>query len=142
MTDRFSNEKRSAIMRSVRSKNTRPEILVRRMLHASGFRYRLHQKELPGKPDIVMPKHRTVIFVNGCFWHGHTCKKGTTMPKTHAAFWQEKISANKQRDKKNRSELRKRDWRVIIVWECETKQQESLSKILSERLRSPLATRQ
>ncbi len=120
-TDVFSPEKRSAVMRAVKSADTKPEIAIRKALHALGYRYRLHVKNLPGKPDLVFPKHRTVIFVHGCFWHGHNCKRGRRVPKTNTGYWLEKVARNKARDKKNTAALKKLGWRVITVWECEVK---------------------
>jgi DNA mismatch endonuclease, patch repair protein len=119
-------------MRAIRSKNTRPEIFVRKALHAAGFRYRLHSKNLPGKPDIVLPKYRIVIFVQGCFWHGHDCKY-FKVPKTRAEFWGNKITENKSRDKINIDKLTESGWQVLLVWECATK---SGSQGLSDFIRS------
>jgi DNA mismatch endonuclease, patch repair protein len=107
-------------MRAIKSANTRPEILVRKALHAAGFRFRLHSKNLPGKPDIVLPKYRTVIFVHGCFWHGHDCKYFKA-PKTRTEFWLNKIAKNKRRDKINADKLIELGWRVLVVWECDTR---------------------
>ena len=120
-TDVFSAEKRSDVMRAVKGKDTAPEITLRKKLFALGFRYRLNVKTLPGKPDIVLPKHRTIIFVHGCFWHGHACKRGRRQPKQNADYWREKIARNKQRDKANAAALKKLGWRVVTVWECELK---------------------
>jgi DNA mismatch endonuclease, patch repair protein len=120
-TDVFSPEKRSSIMRAVKSKDTKPEIAVRKALFALGYRYRLNVKNLPGKPDLVFTKHRTVIFVHGCFWHGHSCKRGRRVPKTNTAYWTNKIAGNKVRDKKNTAALQALGWRVIRIWECEVK---------------------
>ena len=117
--DVFSAKKRSEVMRAVKSTDTKPEMIVRRALHAAGFRYRLHAKGLPGKPDIVLPKHRTVIFIHGCFWHGHNCKRGARSPKTNGAYWRAKIGRNKARDEKNAAALEALGWRVVTVWECE-----------------------
>ncbi len=119
--DVFSPEKRSAIMRAVKSENTKPEIALRKALFSLGFRYRLNVKNLPGKPDLVFPKHRTVIFVHGCFWHGHNCKRGKRVPKTNRAYWTEKIARNKARDRKNAAALRRLGWRVVTIWECKIK---------------------
>lgn len=116
--DKFSAEKRSSIMSSVRNKNTKPETVVRSLLHGSGLRFRLHRKDLPGSPDIVLPKFNTVIYVHGCFWHGHNCTKGKR-PSSNQEFWDEKLDRNLQRDQANYSALRKIGWRVEIVWECE-----------------------
>lgn len=106
-------------MADVRGKDTNPEIIVRPALHAASFRFRLHRKGLPGRPDIVFPRNRTVVFVNGCFWHKHNCKY-FVWPKTRAEFWREKIVANVARDKRNRAALRRIGWRVKTVWECGT----------------------
>lgn len=120
-TDIFDPEKRSSIMRAVKSKNTKPELALRKALHALGYRYRLNVKALPGKPDLVFPRYKTVIFMHGCFWHGHQCKRGDRTPKTNRAYWSEKIARNKARDKKNAAALTALGWRVITVWECELK---------------------
>tara|TARA_R110002020_G_scaffold298211_1_gene514009 strand:- start:2147 stop:2563 length:417 start_codon:yes stop_codon:yes gene_type:complete len=108
------------MMASVKSKNTAPELWLRRGLHALGFRYRVHVKDLPGKPDLVFPRRRKVIFVNGCFWHGHNCKKGR-LPETRKDFWRDKIASNKERDERNVRTLVSMGWRVLIVWECATR---------------------
>lgn len=121
-TDVFTKEKRSDIMRAVKGRDTKPEVALRKKLFALGFRYRLNVKDLPGKPDLVFPKHKTVIFVHGCFWHGHDCKRGARQPKQNAGYWKDKIARNKARDKKNAAELETLGWRVITVWECEIKQ--------------------
>lgn len=120
-TDVFSKEKRSAVMRAVKGRDTKPEVALRKKLFALGYRYRLNVKTLPGKPDLVLPKYRTVIFVHGCFWHGHDCKRGARAPKQNADYWREKIARNKARDQKNTLALQKLGWRVITVWECELK---------------------
>lgn len=120
-TDIFTLEKRSAIMRAVKSENTAPERVLRTALHRLGYRYRLHVKHLPGKPDLVFPKHRVVIFVHGCFWHGHDCKRGARQPKTNAAYWREKIARNKERDASHDKKLKEMGWRVITIWECALK---------------------
>jgi len=119
MTDVFSKEKRSEIMSKVRSWHTKPEIKVRKWLHNQGFRFRLHKKELPGNPDIVMAKHKTVIFVHGCFWHRHQGCKRASMPASNVETWQNKFERNVNRDKKNQEALKKLGWKVIIIWECE-----------------------
>lgn len=108
-------------MSHIRSKNTKPEILVRRFLFAHGFRFRLHRKDLPGKPDIVLPKYKTVIFINGCFWHGHEGCKYASIPETNSDFWQSKISGNIERDKSTYSKLYSLGWRVIEIWQCQLK---------------------
>ena len=120
-TDVFTPQKRSEVMRAVKSSDTKPELALRKALHALGYRYRLHVKDLPGKPDLVFPKYRTVIFVHGCFWHGHACKRGARVPKSNVDYWVEKIARNKARDRKNAAALRKLGWRVITLWECKLK---------------------
>jgi DNA mismatch endonuclease (patch repair protein) len=117
MTDVHTPEVRSKNMRAIRSGNTKPELLVRKALHAAGYRFRLHSAGLPGKPDIVLPKYRTVIFVHGCFWHGHDCKY-FKLPKTRPEFWSAKIEANRARDARNIAELQQSGWRIILIWEC------------------------
>lgn len=104
-------------MAAVRSKNTKPEMVLRRALHRMGFRYSLHRRDLPGKPDLVFASRRTVVFVNGCFWHGHSCPAGA-LPKTRRDFWEAKIKTNRCRDQRNLDELNAKGWRAITVWEC------------------------
>lgn len=117
--DIWSKEKRSEVMSIIRSKNTSPEIRVRKMLFSQGYRYRLHVKNLPGKPDIVLRKYNAVIFVHGCFWHLHSeCRDGT-IPKTRTGYWKDKLLRNKERDKEHMRELQKQGWRVLQLWECE-----------------------
>lgn len=120
-TDVFSPAKRSEIMRAVKSRDTKPEIALRKSLHRLGYRYRLNVGDLPGKPDLVFPKYKAVIFVHGCFWHGHACKRGARTPKSNRIYWTEKIARNKERDKKNKIALKALGWRVITVWECQIK---------------------
>ena len=133
--DIYPKKKRSDIMSKISGKETKPEILVRKFLFSKGFRYRKNVKELPGKPDIVLPKYKTVIFVHGCFWHGHTCNRGT-LPETNHEFWQEKIGKNIERDARNASELKESNWNVIIVWQCEIKNKNErnirLNKLIEE----------
>ena len=112
------SEVRSRNMAAIRGKDTKPEMVLRRALHRADFRYRLHVQDLPGRPDIVLPKHRLAIFVHGCFWHHHNCP-AFVWPKTRAAFWREKIEANVARDRKARAALRRAGWRTMVVWECE-----------------------
>lgn len=119
MVDKVSGERRSAIMRSVRNKNTSPEILVRRAAHRLGLRFRLHDGTLPGRPDLVLRRWRAVVFVNGCFWHRHGGCALTTNPKTNAEFWKEKFRRNIERDAENYIRLAELRWRVIVVWQCE-----------------------
>jgi len=121
LSDMFSPQKRSEIMSHIRSKNTKGEILVRKYLHRLGFRFRLHDSKLPGKPDIVLPKYRCVIFIHGCFWHAHSGCKYYRDPKTNAEYWVPKIQRNVERDKQAIYELRSLGWKVEIVWECELK---------------------
>lgn len=110
---------RSAIMRAIKGKDTGPERLVRKLLSASGYRYRLHSKTLPGSPDIVFPGRKKAIFVHGCFWHGHPCKRGARVPKTNVAYWRCKIERNQLRDKRNIKKLRGAGWKVKVIWECQ-----------------------
>lgn len=114
-----SKEERSRNMSAIRSGDTKPEMLVRRYLHARGFRYGLHNRKLPGSPDIVLRKYKTVIFINGCFWHGHEGCKYYRLPKSNIEFWQEKITRNKERDAFDVSVLEAKGWKVLTVWECE-----------------------
>ena len=118
MTERVSDRRRRT-MRAVKAKNTAPELIVRRILHAAGYRYRLHDKRLPGKPDLVFPSRRKVIFVHGCFWHGHGCKRGNRLPKRNAAYWRDKIKRNQRRDRVQLVALREAGWRSLVLWECE-----------------------
>jgi DNA mismatch endonuclease (patch repair protein) len=120
MPDIYSKNKRSRIMASISGKDTQPELLVRKYLFSKGFRFRKNDNRYPGKPDIVLPKYRSVIFINGCFWHGHTCKK-SKIPETRKIFWEDKLSQNKLRDKRNYKKLRKSNWHVFIIWECRLK---------------------
>lgn len=120
MADVVSKEARSRMMSGIRSKDTRPELFVRKGLHALGFRFRLHDKRLPGKPDIVLPRYRAAVFVHGCFWHGHDCHLFKT-PKTRADFWAPKIASNQQRDRDAYEALSRLGWRIAEVWECATK---------------------
>lgn len=112
--------KRSAMMRAVRQKDTAPELRLRRALHALGYRYRLHPKTLPGRPDLVFPSRRAAIFVHGCFWHGHDCRAGRR-PSSNTAYWLPKITANRERDARKQADLEALGWRVLTVWECELK---------------------
>jgi len=125
MADRHSKTARSRNMAAVKSKNTKPELFIRKALHRRGFRYGLHNKDLPGKPDMVFRKYGAVLFVNGCFWHKHDCPR-FTWPKTREAFWKEKINANRDRDIRNLQDLSDLDWRFAIVWECALKGKQKL----------------
>lgn len=139
MADVHTPEQRSYNMSRIHSKNTKPEELVRRFLFSQGFRYRKNDTRLPGKPDIVLPKYKTVVFVNGCFWHGHEGCRYFVWPKNNAEFWKEKITGNIQRDKRNHHLLAKQGGRVIEIWECELKKdtfQETLVS-LAKDIRNP-----
>ena len=132
--DRFTLEKRSWNMSRIKSKDTTPECLARSFLHRNGFRFRLHVKDLPGKPDIVLPKHKTVIEVRGCYWHRHEGCKDATTPSTNAEFWQKKFAENVARDKRTEQELKKLGWNVIVIWECETGKSSQLEGLI-ERIK-------
>lgn len=119
--DNLDKNKRSCLMAKIKQKNTEPEIIVRHFLYSKGFRYRINLKSLPGSPDIVLPKYKTVIFVHGCFWHGHTCKAGH-LPTSNLDYWKLKIEKNIERDRKKNEELEMQGWNVIVVWQCEVKQ--------------------
>lgn len=121
MADVHSKKTRSYNMSQIKGKNTKPELLVRKFLFSKGFRYTLHNKNLPGKPDIILPKHRTVIFVHGCFWHGHKNCKYFVVPKTRTAWWLNKINSNIANDKRKHSSLVKQGWKIITIWECKLK---------------------
>ena len=120
-TDVYSGEKRSAVMRRVKGRNTTPEMTVRRALTGLGARYRLHRKDLPGSPDIVMPGRRLALFVHGCFWHGHDCARGARVPKANRDYWVGKVARNRVRDEASRIALEAAGWRVETIWECELK---------------------
>lgn len=135
MADVHSKEQRSYNMSRIKGKDTKPEMLVRKFLFSKGFRYRIHVKDLPGKPDIVLPKYKTVIFVHGCFWHGHKGCKYFVMPKTRTEWWTEKINKNIANDQKNYQLLTEKEWKILNVWECELKKgkiEEALSSLLDK----------
>ena len=119
MTDIVDSQTRSAMMSGIRGKNTKPEMVVRRFLHRMGFRFRLHRRDLPGRPDIVLPKYRTVVEVRGCFWHRHDGCPFAYTPKSNREFWETKLNGNRDRDRRNLRELRELGWRAIEIWECE-----------------------
>jgi DNA mismatch endonuclease, patch repair protein len=121
MADLISAERRSWNMSRIKSRDTKPELLLRSMLHRMGFRFRLHVKNLPGCPDIALPKYRTAIFVHGCFWHRHSGCRNATMPSTRPKFWAEKFEGNIKRDIRNREALETLGWKVLVAWECELK---------------------
>jgi DNA mismatch endonuclease, patch repair protein len=125
---------RSAIMRSVRSKNTGPEVLVRKAAHALGYRFRLHREDLPGKPDLVFVSRRRVIFVHGCFWHGHSCPRGSRVPKSNRKYWTSKVANNAARDQVHLAELNAKSWNCLVLWECELKDPKKLRRRLEEFL--------
>lgn len=133
--DSYPSEKRSQVMRRVRSKNTKPEIRVRSALHRMGYRFRLHRKDLPGNPDVVLPKRRTAIFVHGCFWHQHPGCRKATIPKNNRPYWERKLGRNVERDRKARADLLEMGWRVVTLWECEIpRPDDALREALRERM--------
>lgn len=134
--DVFTPEKRSAVMRAVRGADTGPEIAVRRLVHSMGYRYGLHCKDLPGRPDLVFRRLRKVVFVHGCFWHRHNCPAGR-VPDSRRQYWESKLDGNVRRDRRNQKALRDAGWQIMTVWECELRDQERLSK----RLRRFLAAK-
>ena len=121
MADVHTPEQRSRNMSAIRGKDTKPELIVRRIAHRLGYRFRLHRRDLPGAPDIVLPRHQKIIFVHGCYWHMHTCRWGCVTPKTNAEFWQAKRTGNVDRDKRNLAKLKPLGWKVLTIWECETR---------------------
>jgi DNA mismatch endonuclease (patch repair protein) len=128
------DEARSRTMRAVKSTNTKPELALRRLLHRMGYRFRLHRRDLPGSPDIVLPGRRTVIFVHGCFWHGHHCSRGARVPKTNVEYWLGKIGRNRARDREARDHLHALEWRVLTVWECEMRDAAALEGMITRYL--------
>lgn len=126
MADVFTQRKRSDIMSRIKGTNTKPEILTRKLVYSLGYRYRLHSNLLPGKPDIVLPAHQKIIFVHGCFWHGHLNCRRASLPSTNVRFWQQKIAGNKLRDSAVRRKLRRSGWKVLVVWQCQTKDVQKL----------------
>lgn len=136
MADTLTSERRSWNMSRIRGRDTRPELRLRSLLHRAGFRFRLHAKQLPGRPDVVLPKYRTVIFVHGCFWHRHPGCRNATIPSTRREFWQEKFDSNVSRDARNQAALEAAGWTVLTVWECELKADaESIIRLLAGELR-------
>lgn len=122
---------RRALMARVRGKDTKPELVVRRHLHSAGYRFRLHRKDLPGTPDIVLPHYRLAIFVHGCFWHRHSGRPRATSPRTREQFWAKKFAANVARDQRNQAELAERGWRVMVIWECEIRNKQTLAEAIA-----------
>jgi DNA mismatch endonuclease (patch repair protein) len=125
---------RSDLMRRVKGRDTVPELLVRRLTHSLGYRFRLYRKDLPGNPDLVFPKYRRVIFVHGCFWHGHSCTRGARVPKANKEYWVSKIGRNKARDRASLRALKAIGWEALVVWECEIKDQKKLARRIQEFL--------
>ena len=134
MTDVFTAEKRSAVMARVKARDTGPELVVRRLLWRLGARYRLDRRDLPGRPDIVMPGRKLAVFVHGCFWHGHDCVRGARVPKANRNYWTTKIARNRARDIETRAKLEALGWRVEVVWECDLKDAEALERRLAKLL--------
>ena len=132
MTDVFSQEKRSSVMRQVKGKGTTPELAVRRLLTGLGLRYRLHRKDLPGAPDVVMAGRKLAIFVHGCFWHGHDCARGARVPKQNRDYWTAKIGRNRTRDAEHQTALQAKGWTPLVVWECELKDEATVRGRLAE----------
>lgn len=128
MTDTLEAHNRSALMSRIRGRDTKPELVVRSLLHGMGLRFRICRRDLPGTPDIVLPRHGTVVFVHGCFWHRHTRCKGATTPKSNVGFWTAKFEANVARDARNRWDLRKLGWSVLTIWECQLRRPEVLRR--------------
>lgn len=131
MSDVHTREQRSYNMSRIRGGNTQPEMRVRRILHAAGFRYRLHARELPGKPDLVFPAARAIVFVHGCFWHMHRCRYGKPVPATNCDFWAAKRRGNADRDKRHRAALKRDGWKVFEIWECATRDEAKLNSKLA-----------
>ena len=121
MADVHTARQRSFNMSRIRGKDTKPELIVRSVVHQMGFRFRLHRRDLPGTPDLVLPRHNKVIFVHGCYWHMHRCRYGRVIPKTNTEFWQTKRMGNVERDRRNMRKLRRNGWSVLILWECWTR---------------------
>ncbi len=136
MTDVFSRKERSRIMSLVRNRDTQPERVVRSILHKLGYRFRLHRSDLPGCPDIVLPSRRKVVFVHGCFWHLHKGCRRSTLPATRAEFWRAKLSRNVERDRKHSRSLRSLGWRALVVWECELKGVDKVTRKLAKFMRT------
>lgn len=130
MADSLTPEQRRLCMASIRDRDTKPEIIVRKIVHRLGYRYRLHCKNLPGKPDLVFRRYRSVIFVHGCFWHAHRCKRGRSKPHTNTVFWQTKRAGNRERDRRNLRKLRSMGWKVLVVWECQLRKPDRFLQIL------------
>jgi DNA mismatch endonuclease (patch repair protein) len=130
MTDKLTHEERSALMSKIKGKDTKPEIIVRKFLFSKGFRYRIHDPRYPGSPDIILPRYKTAVFVNGCFWHGHKDCKAAHIPESNREYWENKIERNRKRDVRKNRLLKAEGWRVIVVWECKLGRKESRGREL------------
>ncbi len=137
MVDVLTKAQRSRCMSKIKGKNTKPEMVIRRLVHAMGYRYRLHRKDLPGTPDLVFPKYRKIIFVHGCYWHRHDCPYGKVRAKTNAEFWENKIQSNVARDLRYQAELKALGWEVLLIWECWIKEPEMLESTIRNFLSEP-----
>ena len=135
MADHLTVKERSRNMSRIQSKNTAPERIVRTLFHKSGYRFRLHQADLPGTPDIVLPKYKTVVFVNGCFWHQHKGCKKATVPKSNVSYWIPKLNKNVKRLERNGIEFKKLNWKVVVIWECETINPKKVLKSLESKIK-------
>ena len=133
MVDNLSPKERSRLMSRVRGKDTKPEMIVRRLAHRLGYRFRLHRRDLPGSPDLVFPGRKKVIFVHGCYWHRHNCKK-STVPKTNVEFWRDKFLKNVERDDKNLKKTKNLGWTPLVIWQCQTENERELGQILDDFL--------
>ncbi|HOV86931.1 MAG TPA: very short patch repair endonuclease [Syntrophobacteraceae bacterium] len=142
MADVFSEQQRSWIMSRIHGSNTRPELQVRKVLHAMGFRYRLHYSKLPGKPDIALPGRKKAIFVHGCFWHGHPDCPRSKLPSTNVEFWKAKIGRTMERDRENAEALARLGWEVLVLWSCETRRRKVLIQKLEDFLNGPIEPEQ
>jgi len=129
-----SPETRSRIMRAVKSKDTTPEMLVRKVVHRMGYRFRLYRGDLPGKPDIVLPRLRKIIFIHGCFWHGHNCTRGSRVPVNNRIYWTKKIARNRERDIEHQASLHDLGWDILVIWECQTRDENTTKSLLAEFL--------
>jgi DNA mismatch endonuclease, patch repair protein len=134
MVDNLTRPQRSLCMSHIQSKNTKPEIKIRSIVHSLGYRFRLHRNDLPGKPDLIFPRLKKVIFVHGCFWHNHACCNGRVIPQTNVSYWKEKRNKTVNRDRKSLSELNKLGWQVKIIWECQIRKMTDLESVLRDFL--------
>lgn len=134
MAERLTQAQRSRVMARVKSRDTKPELVVRRLVHSLGYRYRLYRRDLPGNPDLVFTRRRAVIFVHGCFWHQHTCRAGRNVPRSRLEYWKPKLTGNRARDGRNRRKLKAAGWRVLVIWECQTRNLDRLKLTISRFL--------